>query len=455
MVPLLVAAAGAGALVAPESAHAEAHAEARSAARAEAHAAAAHAAARGDDPVRALERVAHPLRSTGPEGATTDLRPLAAMAGGATVVGLGEATHGSHEFFTMKHRVFRHLVEEKGFTTFAQEVSWTTGLRFDAYVRGGPGDVRALVHRELAKTPWDTEEYVALLTWMRAYNDRHPHRPLRFMGNDLNYPETGPELFDGVADYVRRHEPDLLPRITELYAPLRRLADGDAHMGLPRAERERLARRATTAYRLLEERRPRHGGERFALALQHARSVRQTATLYSFALHTPDGDRRAMLYRDRLMAENTAWWQRYTGTKVLLSAHNSHVAYVSHDPRYPKMQGAFLRDRLGTKYVSVGFTFERGAFLAMPDGGTPWKTFSVPPATRDMNEYTLDRVRHEDFYVDLRTVPGAARAWLRTARPTYTIGAGWPDGPYRVALGPSHDVLIHLHDVTAAHRQRP
>lgn len=432
--PLLVVAAavGAGALVAPQG---------------------AGAAAREGDPVRALERVAHPLRSTAPGGPAEDLRPLDAMVGGATVVGLGEATHGSHEFFTMKDRVFRHLVEDKGFTTFAQEVSWTTGLRFDAYVRGGAGDVRALVHRELAKTPWDTEEYVELLSWMRAYNAEHPRRQLRFMGNDLNYPRTGEELYDGVTDYVRRHEPDLLPRITELYAPLRRLTDGDAHMGRPQAERERLAERARTAYRLLKERRPEHGGKRFALALHHARSVQQTATIYAFALNTPAGDRAAMLYRDRIMAENTAWWQRYTDTKVLLSAHNAHVAYTSYDPRYPKMQGAFLRDRLGKKYMSVGFTFDRGAFMAQPDGETAWKSFSVGPATPEMNEHTLDQVRHDDYYVDLRTAPAAARSWLRKARTTYSIGAGWPDGPYKIALASSHDVLIHLHDVTAAHRQ--
>ncbi|MEI5099695.1 erythromycin esterase family protein [Streptomyces sp. PmtG] len=437
-VPLLLAAAvGAGLLVAPQGARAAPRADA------------------GTGPVRAIERVAHPLRSTAPGGTAKDLRPLGAMVGGATVVGLGEATHGSHEFFAMKDRVFRYLVEEKGFTTFAQEVSWTTGLRFDAYVRGGPGDVRALVHRELAKTPWDTDEYVKLLTWMRAHNERHPERQLRFMGNDLNYPHLGEEVYDGVADYVRRHEPGLLPRLTALYAPLRRLMDGDAHMGRPLAERERLAERARAAYRLLEERRPEGGGERFAWALRHARSIQQTARVYAFDLGTADGDRAAMLYRDRLMAENTAWWQRHTGTKVLLSAHNAHVAYASYDPRYPKMQGAFLRDRLGARYVSLGFTFDGGAFLAQPSGETAWKSFSVGPAPRNSNEHTLDQVRHDDFYVDLRTAPRAARAWLSRARATYTIGAGWPDGPYQVALAPSHDVLIHLHRVTAAHRQRP
>ncbi|MFE0105015.1 erythromycin esterase family protein [Streptomyces sp. NPDC059009] len=429
---LLVAAAGAGALVAPHP---------------------ARAAPRGTDPVPAVERAAHPLRATGPGGSDRDLRPLGRMVGDATVVGLGEATHGSHEFFTMKDRVFRYLVEKKGFTTFAQEVSWTTGLRFDAYVRGGKGDVRALVHQELAKTPWDTEEYVELLTWMRAYNDRHPGRQVRFVGDDLNYPEQGAELFDGVTDYVRTHEPDLLPRISGLYAPLRRLTDGDTYMALPIAERKELAGRARTALELLEGRRPAGGGREFGLVLQHARSIVQTGDMYAFPLDTDAGRRDAMLYRDRAMARNTAWWQRHSGTKVLLSAHNAHVAYESYDPRYPRMQGAFLRDALGTRYVSMGFTFDRGSFMAQPTGSETWRRFTVGAATRGMNEYTLDKVRHDDYFVDTRTLPNSARAWLSKARTTRSIGSGWPDGPYKIGLAPSHDVLIHLHRVTAAHRQ--
>ncbi|WP_079254531.1 erythromycin esterase family protein [Streptomyces sparsogenes] len=96
--------------------------------------------------LRALERAAHHLRSTEPGGSTSDLRALDAMIGDTKVVGLGEATHGSHEFFAMKQRVFSHLVEEKGFTTFALEMSWTAGLRIDEYVQGGPGDARQVAN---------------------------------------------------------------------------------------------------------------------------------------------------------------------------------------------------------------------------------------------------------------------------------------------------------------------
>lgn len=59
-------------------------------------------------------------------------------------------------------------------------------------------------------------------------------------------------------------------------------------------------------------------------------------------------------------------------------------------------------------------------------------------------------MRYRDYAVDLRTVGSPARTWLRQARPTYRIGTAYPDGPHDVALARTHDILIHLHRVTAA-----
>jgi len=87
-----------------------------------------YAAVSSDDKVvAALERGAHPLRTVEPGGDTGDLRALDPMIGDARVVGLGEATHSSHDFFALKDRVFRHLVEEKGFRTFALEAPGAPG----------------------------------------------------------------------------------------------------------------------------------------------------------------------------------------------------------------------------------------------------------------------------------------------------------------------------------------
>ncbi|ARZ70910.1 erythromycin esterase [Streptomyces albireticuli] len=412
------------------------------------------------DPVPALTRAAHPLRTTEPKGPTGDLRPLGRMIGDAKVVGLGEATHSSHEFFANKHRVLRHLVEEKGFTAFALEANWSSGLRIDDYVVHGKGDIRKIMREEFqdAYRLWNTREYLDLIEWMRAYNAQHS-RKVHFVGNDAAY--AGPEPFDRVTDYVRAHHPALLPRLTELYRaqrPVPGVSVADAMKGMlkrPLGERLTMAADARTALDLLAGQRPDGDRREFELAVQHARAISQVAGMYVFDLDDPKGVADCMRYRDEVMAANTAWWHERTGAKVLLSAHNAHVSYVTDDPgSYPKMQGAFLRDRLGRGYVNVRLTFDNGSFNAMDDAGRT-RVVTLEPAPPGNNEHTLDRVPHRDYVLDMRTAPAPARKWLEEARPTRNIGTSYPEPDRKTALASSYDILVHLHRVRAAELLAP
>ncbi|MFF0308717.1 erythromycin esterase family protein [Streptosporangium sp. NPDC004379] len=421
-----------------------------------AHAAPAGTAGGQQDPVRALERAAHPLRSTEPGRNTADLRALGAMIGDAEVVGLGEATHGSHEFFTMKERVFRYLVEKKGFTTFALELSWSAGLQIDDYLQTGRGNAREIAKKALAGSPWDREEFVSLIEWMRDHNRRHPGRTVHFMGDDLGAPRLGDEFFGRVTGYVRKHHPESLPRIDELYTGLRPIDDVFAYLGKPLAERQRLAARAQRALELISSRKG-PGGDEFEWAEQNARSIAQTAEFLTMDVKDPGSVAASQRFRDQVMARNIIWWQRRTGDRILLSAQNDHVGYAAGDPKlYPKTQGSFLRDTLGGKYLSVGFTFGRGSFLSKDAAlGGDWKKFTVGAAKPGMNEYTLDKVRHQDYYLDIRDAPAAARAWLDVARPTRNIGTQYPYPLVDIAAARSFDALIHLHDVREADKPKP
>ncbi|WP_327682353.1 erythromycin esterase family protein [Kitasatospora sp. NBC_00458] len=400
--------------------------------------------------LRALERAAQPLRSTEPGGRTTDLRALGAMIGDARVVGLGEATHGSHQFFAMKERVFRYLVEEKGFTTFSLEMSWTAGLRIDEYVQGGPGDARRTAKEALAGSPWEREEFVSLIGWMRRYNDRHPDRRVHFTGNDVGAPRLGDAAFERVTSYVRTARPQDLARIERLYAGLRPLDDVFAYLGRPVAERRHNAAVAQQAFDLLTAGKGA-GGDAYEWAEQHARNIVQTFAFAALDLSDPESVSAAEHYRDRAMADNTAWWQRRTGDRMLLSAHNGHVGYLSTDPvMYPTTQGVYLRDAFGRDYAAIGFTFDRGAFLTGTDLGGAWHAVTVPAATPDMQEYTLDRVRYRDYYLDLRTLSAAGRSWLDTPRPVHDAGSSFKQPAPSLAVGRAYDILVHLHQVHEA-----
>ncbi|MFD8273224.1 erythromycin esterase family protein [Streptomyces flaveolus] len=416
------------------------------------------AAAAFRSPEAALGRAAHPLRTTEPRGGLADLRPFGRMVGDARVVGLGEATHSSHEFFTVKHRVFRYLVEEKVFRAFALEAPWSTGLRLDAYLLRGEGDLKQIMDEEFQGTYqfWNNTEYRALLQWMRAYNVKHPKDPVRFVGDDNGF--AGAELYDKVSAYAAEARPELTSRLTELYRSLRPTTDADTYvneyLAKPLAEREQLAERTGRAVDLLKQR-PGKGADAdaYAWVVQHATAIHQMTTLYAFDWDDPQAIPDAMRYRDRVMAENVVWWQRRTGDKVVLGAHNSHVALKTYAPSsHPQVQGDFLREQLGRGYLSVGLTFGRGSFNALgQDGGV--HRFAVGPAAPGTAEHTLDRVRYRDFLVDLRDTPTAARAWLAAPHTVKNIGATYPgiaDAP-QIRLAQTHDVVIHLQRVEAAH----
>ncbi|WP_405636412.1 erythromycin esterase family protein [Streptomyces sp. NBC_01178] len=408
-------------------------------------------------PEAALSRAAHPLRTTEPGGGLADLRPFGRMVGDARVVGVGEATHSSHEFFTVKHRAFQYLVEEKGFRAFALETAWSTGLRIDAYVTRGEGDLKQIMDEEFQGDYrwWNNAEYRDLFQWMRAYNVKHPKDPVRFVGDDGGF--AGAELYDKVSAYAAKARPELAPQLAALYRDLRPTTEAEKYVNdywaKPLATREELAERAGRAVGLLKQR-PGTGADAdaYAWALQHATAIHQMATLFAFDLDGPQGIRDAMLHRDRVMAENVAWWQRRTGNKIMLAAHNGHIALKTYIPdHYPKVQGEFLRELLGSGYVSVGLTFDHGSFNASGRDGAAHR-FTVGPAVPGTAEHTLDRVRYRDFMVDLRDTPAAARAWLAAPQTVKNIGATYPgiaDAP-QVRFAEAYDVVVHLHQVEAA-----
>ncbi|MEU9187368.1 erythromycin esterase family protein [Streptomyces sp. NPDC048484] len=406
--------------------------------------------------VDAIERSAHTLNSTEPEGSLKDLDALGRMVKDAEVVGLGEATHGSQDFFRMKHRLFRYLVEKKGFRTFSLELPWSSGLRINEYVLNGKGDLKDIAREEFQGSYriWNNQDYLDLMEWMRDYNRAHPNDPVQFMGNDMGY--AGPELYKRVTDYVAREYPQLLERVTELYRGLAPTTDAgtysEEYFKLPVAERKERAERTQKVFELLRKQRPASGADKqdHLWAVQHARSIHQMAEGLSFDVTDEAQSTEMMRFRDRVMAENVAWWNKHTGDRMLLSAHNTHVSYDSFDERYPKTQGAFLQDTLGKDYVSIGFSFYQGAFKAFGTADNVMRTYRVGAAKPGSNEHTLDKARQDDYILDMRTAPNSARSWLDKPRVTWNIGAGWPDPmTYKIALGEAHDILIHLNEVEA------
>ncbi|WP_116215125.1 erythromycin esterase family protein [Streptomyces olivoreticuli] len=402
--------------------------------------------------VAGLQRYAHPLRSAEPGGSGADLAAFASMTRGATVVGLGEASHGSKELFTVKDRLFRHLVEREGFSALATEMSWSAAARLDTYVRTGEGDPRQIMREELQDgySLLDTEELLRMFRWIREHNRTSAHK-VRIVGMDVS--DAGPEQYERILARAGTDEPALVPELRRHYTALRALPGGvatrmAAYNALPLAERKVIAEDAEAAYQLLAR-----AGKQDPWVLQEAWIISRMAESYTFDTDDPAQLAAAGRQRDRTMAEIAVWWQHRTGGRVVVSAHDGHISYETVMPAYyPVTTGAVLRELIGSEYLAVGTSLYEGDYRARTSASAAG-TFSVGPAAAGSNEYTLDKVRHRDFYVDLRAAgrDPVVRNWLNTARPTFVIPGRYPNRPTPpLALGHAFDAVVHLHKVHAS-----
>jgi erythromycin esterase len=375
-----------------------------------------------------------------------DLKPLKAAIGGAHIVSLGEATHGTAEFFRMKHRLTEFLASEMGFTVFAIEASTPEAFRLNDYVLHGKGDPKELI-RGMYFWTWNTQEVLDMVLWMRAFNESGKGR-IEFLGFDMQEPKVAAE---NVRSFVAKSDPGFTESLIRAYAKLdsyrkyrQELAPGE---GQPKreaalAEAGKLADAASGVVAHLEKDRDRlvrgSNAEAVDWAIHNARIVVQAVTLL-----TAPGD-----HRDRCMAENVDWIlaHRPPGTKVVLWAHNGHVS------KRPGAMGGFLSRRHGAEMVVVGFTFHEGRYTAVAPG-TGLKANDAGPSEPGSIEWAFHQSGLPRAILDLRKVDkdSSASGWLAEPIGHRSIGAlAMGNGFATYDLPENYDLLIFFDQTTAS-----
>ncbi|HEX8272887.1 MAG TPA: erythromycin esterase family protein [Longimicrobiaceae bacterium] len=393
-----------------------------------------------------------PFRTDAPGGDPSDLAPLGRIVGGARVVGLGEATHGTREFFRMKHRVLEYLVKEKGFTTFGIEATWAECERINDYVHGAPGDPHKLLSAQKFWT-WNTQEVLDMIEWMRRHNQDPGGAPkVSFHGFDMQYARVA---MDDVEAFLARVDPEGLREVREHFACFRRYEDLPAggsradYTGAPASEKQLCRAGVAAVHALLEARRERY--VRASSAKDYERALRAARIV----VQNEDEQVNGAPVRDGYMAENAAWLleQAGPGAKMVVWAHNGHVNDVD------VLMGAHLRRRFGADFVAVAFSFDRGSFNAYvnaPSSALAVRPSTVGDAPAGTYEHEFRRLGHPRFFVDLRPLrgsPPASAAWMGGPLSMRRVGSLFsPINPasylFPTPLPQWFDVVIHFADTT-------
>lgn len=399
--------------------------------------------------VAELKQRAVPLAGVEAGHDAGDLAAFGRAVGDARVVALGEASHGSREFFQMKHRLLEYLVKEKGFTVFAIEANWPEALAVDRYVKTGEGDAASAMAQMYFWT-WYTEEVRDMVEWMRRFNQAPGDHPtLTFTSFDM---QTAPVAGQKALSYLKTVAPAEASKAEAIYSRLTSLSQGG-----PDEKAAGLAKETAVVVAAFDAGRQEMEKNSSPEAW---RDARQAAVIVQQAceVRVPG---KAGSYRDEMMAANVGWLLKnvHPNEKVVLWAHNYHVSKGQQS--VAKSMGAWLRESLGEQMYVAGFAFRRGQVRAIgrSAGGTGsgLSNHDVPPAPEGSGGAVLGAAGLPLFFLDMRTLPaaGALRQWLSESHLFYDTGAVWQTSDPESNLRPevllkSYDGLIYVDECHAA-----
>jgi len=397
-----------------------------------------------------LREHAIPIHRLEPGGESIDLQPLKHVLQDVKIVGLGESTHGTREFFQAKHRLVEFLVRELGFTAFTIEASHAACLPIDEFLRNGKGD-RADVLSGQHYIPWDTEEFSSLLDWLRVHNEQVPEdRKVSFHGVDVTYNDRGHQAILAYLDKVAPNKVAAAAALFQVFAGV------DA--AWPRQvdeESEALARRHLPELDALVAWLEEHRDE-----LVRRSSAAEFDRILLIAHILPQWWRGGGSERSRHMAANLLRLVEKAppDTRFIYWGHNAHVGSGMDEDGGPRL-GHVLRERLGDAWYACALEFGQGWY----------QTRSVTPEglLRDLREamigpppagslpWHLASTGIERFFVDLRAEPATAivTRWLDTAQPAHGISWAYadPESTYTdVVPRQSYDGIVFIKSSTPA-----
>ena len=416
--------------------------------------------------VKAIHDRAHPLAA-----ADADYDPVLKGIGDARYVLLGEASHGTHEFYRARAQITKRLITEKGFTTVAVEADWPDAYRINRYVRGeadGATGIDALEgFKRFPTWMWRNADVLDFIGWLREHNDELPAKAAKvgFYGLDLYSLHASIEAVLGYLDTI---DPEAAKRARYRYGCFDHFGDDTQRYGYAagfglaasceREVREQLTEMQRRAGELAK-RDGRVSADEFFYAEQNARLVKNAEQYYRTMFQ---GRVSSWNLRDRHMAETLQALVAHLegqgqNPKVLLWAHNSHLG----DARATDMGrggelnvGQLVRERCGREAVTIGFTTYSGTVTAASNWDAPAERKRVRPALPDSYEAVFHEVPLPGFFLDLRGQNEATLA-LRKQRLERAIGVIYRPETERVShyfqarLPEQFDAVIHFGETRA------
>ncbi|GAB4517454.1 MAG: hypothetical protein OHK0046_24050 [Anaerolineae bacterium] len=412
-----------------------------------------------DQLIAHIQQNAQPL--TGPQ----DLDPLMERIGDARLVLLGEASHGTSEYYTWRAQITKRLIREKGFSFIGVEGDWPDSYTVNRYIKNYPDSGESAYELLHAYNRWPTWmwanwEVVALVEWLRRHNLTMPEKDrVGFYGLDVY------SLWESLAEitrYLQTVDDDAVEAARQAYTcfqPYDRNAQAYAWASqfVP-SSCESAVMNLLTATERLTRHMPEGDGESAFNAAQNARSVAGAEHYYRSMI---PGGATSWNIRDHHMVDTLANLLEHHGpeSKAIIWEHNTHIG----DARATDMAvdgmvnvGQLVRERWGEdQCVLVGFSSNRGTVIAGNAWDGPMEEMRVPRARPD----SWDGLFHEalDGKNALVIFQHTEDDAFQHIRPQRAIGVVYhPQYESRgnyipTSLANRYDVLLYIDETRALH----
>lgn len=418
--------------------------------------------------LRALIRsAADPLR----EDDISCYDPLLDLIGDSRFVLLGEATHGSHEFYRERAQITKRLITEKGFSAVAVEADFPDAHRVNRYVRGMGEDadaVEALAgFKRFPAWMWRNADVLEFVGWLRNYNDHRTVDAARtgFYGLDLYSMNSS---MDEVMRYLEKVDPDAAKRARERYACFDAFGGDTQRYGFETASGRGYSCEDAVVSQFVEiysrsaelmRRDGRVAADDFFIAEQNARLVKNAEQYYRTMYRS---DISSWNLRDSHMVETLIELDGHLTRKgrlpkMVVWEHNSHLGDARATVMGHKGEwnvGQLMRQRFGREAVLVGFTTHHGTVTASSDWGGQAERKRIRPALSGSFEALFHEVGLKRFMLLLRE-ENALKEALRQPHLERAIGVIYrPETEsqshyFHARLSDQFDAVIHFDETRA------
>jgi erythromycin esterase-like protein len=402
-------------------------------------------------------------------GSRYDFDPLIELAGNSRFALLGEASHGTHDFYHSRAQLTERLIEEKRFSAVAVEADWPDAYRVNRYVRGRSDDADAVEalgsFRRFPTWMWRNTDVVEFVAWLREYNDALPEgaRKVGFYGLDLYSLHSSARA---VLDFLDKVDPEAARRARYRYSCFEHFGEDTqaygyaASFGLSKSCEDEAVNQLVEMQKRAGDLASRNGRvdpDAFFMAEQNARLVKNAERYYRSMFSSRV---ESWNLRDQHMVETLDALVNHLGAssaKIAIWAHNSHLG----DARATEMGdhgevnvGQLVRQRYGEDAVLAGFTTYSGTVTAASNWDAPAERKRVRPALAGSYEDLFHVTEVPGFSLMLRGADWLSGV-LNRPRLERAIGVIYLPESERVShyfnarLADQFDAVIHLDQTRA------